>query len=96
MPKVVQLPSEPVGLEFVASGCPPVSAGLVCGTHHEFFKNGLLLHVIGSAERRVGFRGFTLAGKLWCSRVGGETVALKPTLRCASVLNKAGSVRMEY
>lgn len=53
LPEVVQLPSEPVGLEFVASGCPPVATGLSVAPC-EFFKNGLLLHVIVRVHREAG------------------------------------------
>lgn len=77
LPEVVQLLSEPVGSEFVASGSPPAAMGLSVAPG-EFFKNGLLLHITVRVRREVGrLWGFTPAGKPWCSRVSCETVALK-------------------
>ena len=77
LPEVVQLLSEPMGSEFVASGSPPVATGLSVAPG-EFFKNGLLLHITVRVRREVGrLWGFTPADKPWCSRVSCETVALK-------------------
>ena len=77
LPEVVQLPSEPVGSESVASGCPPVRRACLWRPVNFSRMACCCTSQSGSAERRAGFRGFTLAGELWRSRVGGETVALK-------------------